>query len=297
MTRLFKFALIGLCSVSLSVLSLKVAAGGGHGSPGGTSSFYSWDMDSNGEADALTDGLLMLRYSFGLRGESLTADAISTNSAMSASEVETHLSMMSSISDIDANAEVDALTDGLLILRYLFGLRNDSLVNGVIGSGATRTSSTDITAYLDSHMPGQAPSDSDNDGVPDAEDAFPNDSSETTDSDNDGVGDNADAFPNDASETADSDNDGVGDNADAFPNDPTETTDSNNNGIGDNADANANAGPQSDYCASPMFHLGMEGETLSQVNLTIENVDSDTVRVSIISADTSAVDELAVEGG
>ena len=47
------------------------------------------------------------------------------------------------------------------------------------------------------------------------------------DSDNDGVGDNADAFPNDPTETVDSDNDGVGDNGnDAFPNDPAETVDS-----------------------------------------------------------------------
>ena len=30
-----------------------------------------------------------------------------------------------------------------------------------------------------------------------------------------------DAFPNDASETLDTDGDGVGDNADAFPNDPS----------------------------------------------------------------------------
>ena len=64
------------------------------------------------------------------------------------------------------------------------------------------------------------PVDSDNDGVNDDEDAFPNDASETADTDNDGVGDNADTFPNDASETADSDNDGVGDNADFAPNDP-----------------------------------------------------------------------------
>jgi len=40
------------------------------------------------------------------------------------------------------------------------------------------------------------------------------------DSDNDGVNDDEDAFPNDASETVDSDNDGVGDNADFAPNDP-----------------------------------------------------------------------------
>ena len=43
--------------------------------------------------------------------------------------------------------------------------------------------------------------DSDGDGVTDSEDAFPNDSSETTDTDGDGVGDNSDAFPNDPTQT------------------------------------------------------------------------------------------------
>jgi len=80
------------------------------------------------------------------------------------------------------------------------------------------------------------PVDSDNDGVPDDQDDFPNDPAETTDTDNDGVGDNADAFDNDPTETTDTDNDGVGDNADAFDNDPTETSDLDNDGIGDNAD-------------------------------------------------------------
>jgi len=59
--------------------------------------------------------------------------------------------------------------------------------------------------------------DSDGDGVPDDQDAFPNDPTETTDTDGDGVGDNGDAFPNDPTETTDSDGDGVGDNGDAFP--------------------------------------------------------------------------------
>ncbi len=81
--------------------------------------------------------------------------------------------------------------------------------------------------------------DSDGDGVPDSQDAFPNDASETVDTDGDGVGDNADAFPADASETVDSDGDGVGDNADAFPNDASETTDTDGDGIGDNADTDA----------------------------------------------------------
>jgi hypothetical protein len=78
--------------------------------------------------------------------------------------------------------------------------------------------------------------DGDGDGVPDADDAFPLDPTETADNDNDGVGDNTDAFPNDASETLDNDNDGVGNNADAFPNDPSETADYDGDGVGDNTD-------------------------------------------------------------
>ena len=85
--------------------------------------------------------------------------------------------------------------------------------------------------------------DSDGDGVLDGQDAFPNDSSETTDSDGDGVGDNADVFPNDGTQTTDTDGDGYGDNptgnnADAFPNDATQTTDSDGDGYGDNPTGN-----------------------------------------------------------
>ncbi|HCL69148.1 MAG TPA: hypothetical protein DIC49_06490, partial [Gammaproteobacteria bacterium] len=91
--------------------------------------------------------------------------------------------------------------------------------------------------------------DSDDDGVPDSEDAFPNDPDESLDSDSDGTGDNSDSFPNDPSESADSDNDGIGNNADPdddndgiedtndqFPEDPSESVDSDGDGIGDNAD-------------------------------------------------------------
>lgn len=64
-------------------------------------------------------------------------------------------------------------------------------------------------------------SDRDRDGVPDDEDAFPDDPSESSDRDNDGVGDNSDVFPDDPTESKDSDGDGLGDNSDPYPNDPT----------------------------------------------------------------------------
>ena len=55
--------------------------------------------------------------------------------------------------DIDGNGTQDALTDGLLILRYSFGLTGDSLISGVVAEDATRTTAEEIEAYLETLMP------------------------------------------------------------------------------------------------------------------------------------------------
>jgi len=55
--------------------------------------------------------------------------------------------------DIDGNDKVDALTDGLLILRYLIGLQGAALVNGVVANDATRTTAEEIEAHLETLMP------------------------------------------------------------------------------------------------------------------------------------------------
>lgn len=80
--------------------------------------------------------------------------------------------------------------------------------------------------------------DSDGDGIPDEEDAFPSNPTEWADTDNDGVGDNSDVFPVDPNEWADTDDDGVGNNSDVFPNDPSEWSDADGDGVGDNKDVN-----------------------------------------------------------
>jgi len=100
--------------------------------------------------------------------------------------------------------------------------------------------------------------DSDGDGMPDIDDAFPNDPNETGDSDKDGVGDNkdqCDTTPKAESGSIngvgcgpserDSDGDGVNDSDDAFPNDGKETQDSDGDGVGDNSDAFPNDGSKS----------------------------------------------------
>ena len=53
-----------------------------------------------------------------------------------------------SILDVDSNGEVDALTDGLLLLRSMFGLTDDVLINGVVSPNASVTDSTAIDSYI-----------------------------------------------------------------------------------------------------------------------------------------------------
>lgn len=50
--------------------------------------------------------------------------------------------------DVDGNGVTDALTDGILLMRYVFGVRGEALIRGVIGPGAARTTSGQIEAYL-----------------------------------------------------------------------------------------------------------------------------------------------------
>jgi len=114
---------------------------------------YLWDVDLNDSLDALTDGLIFLRYTFGFRGSDLTAGAISNNSPLDYIGIEQRLASIGLRGDIDDDEKIDALTDGLLLLRYLFGLRGDSLISDVTSPDASRTSAADIEAYIVSPLP------------------------------------------------------------------------------------------------------------------------------------------------
>jgi|TARA_B110000483_G_scaffold232747_1_gene300719 subtilisin-like proprotein convertase family protein len=120
----------------------------------GTPPAGSLDIDGNSKYDALTDGLLLLRGMFGLDGSTLVTGTIALDATYTAaSDIELRIDNLGDLVDIDGNGQVDALTDGLLILRYLFGLNGDALINGVIASDASRTSAAEIEAYLDALVP------------------------------------------------------------------------------------------------------------------------------------------------
>jgi hypothetical protein len=113
----------------------------------------SWDFDGNGQADALTDGLMMLRYYFGLRGDSVTLSAMATDSPLSSDEVVAEIEAAHDIADIDDDGKVEALTDALMLLRYLFGLEGEMITNQAVGQNANRSSHEAIQAYIEGYMP------------------------------------------------------------------------------------------------------------------------------------------------
>lgn len=120
----------------------------------GTIPSGSLDIDGNEKYDALTDGLLLLKGMFGLDGSALVTGTVASDANYTESvDIESRIETLGELADIDGNGEIDALTDGLLTLRYLFGLQGDTLINGVVAGDAARTTAEEIEAHLETLMP------------------------------------------------------------------------------------------------------------------------------------------------
>ena len=50
--------------------------------------------------------------------------------------------------DVDENLEAQPLTDGLLVIRHLFGFSGESLTSGAVSGEANRDASEAIAGYL-----------------------------------------------------------------------------------------------------------------------------------------------------
>ena len=117
---------------------------------------FSFDVDENLEAQPLTDGLLVIRHLFGFSGDSLTSGAVSGEANRDGSDaIASYLTDADSQLDIDGDGESKPLTDGLLLIRYLFGFSGDSLISGAIGSGAERDTAEEVEAYIEERVPAE----------------------------------------------------------------------------------------------------------------------------------------------
>jgi hypothetical protein len=115
---------------------------------------FSFDVDANNEATALSDGLLVIRHLFGFSGASLTNGAITAEGTRtSAEDISNYLTAAAIELDIDGDGDSKALTDGLLLIRYLFGFSGESLTAGALGEDADRSTASEIEAYIGDRLP------------------------------------------------------------------------------------------------------------------------------------------------
>jgi hypothetical protein len=98
------------------------------------SQFNRLDFDRDGQVDALTDGLVLLRFLFGFIGTAVTDGAVSPDCRQcNPEEILPCLEELRIRFDFDGNLTPDALTDGLLLLRHLFGFQGVSLIQDAVG--------------------------------------------------------------------------------------------------------------------------------------------------------------------
>jgi len=115
---------------------------------------FSLDVDGNGEPEALADGILVTRFLFGFSGQTLTQGAVGEGASRSeAAQVTSFLNDAGDALDVDGNGETEALTDGILLTRFLFGFSGQTLTQGAIGEGASRSSPDAIASHLEQFQP------------------------------------------------------------------------------------------------------------------------------------------------
>lgn len=115
-----------------------------------------FDLDGNGQVDALTDGITLARYLLGLRGEVMVLHSLAPenlrrdNATAITAFIETQLP--SGCYDIDGNQRNDALTDGILLLRYLSDYQDEALTQHALGKQAKRIDAPTINQYLQQQL-------------------------------------------------------------------------------------------------------------------------------------------------
>ena len=94
-----------------------------------------FDVDNDGVVAPLTDGLLVLRHFFGFTGTALTEGALGADATNTTAEmIQAHINDRPDRFDLDGDGLHQPLTDGLLLLRLLFGFTGEALTQGALGN-------------------------------------------------------------------------------------------------------------------------------------------------------------------
>ena len=100
--------------------------------------------------DAATDGMMVLRYLLGYTGTAITANATGSSATRDSAQIAAHLQSVQAVLDVNGDGNTMATADGVLIVRYMLGLRGASLVANIpLGT----LSATDIENRISRLMP------------------------------------------------------------------------------------------------------------------------------------------------
>ena len=93
------------------------------------------DIDASDTAtryNAATDGVMILRYLSGFTGSALTVNATGGTATRSTAQIAAHLATLRPLMNVAGGGGAPlASTDGVLIVRYMIGLRGSALVQGM----------------------------------------------------------------------------------------------------------------------------------------------------------------------
>ena len=107
------------------------------------------DIDGDGRVDALSDGIIIIRRLFGFSGPALVSGTTSQGSTIvDPATVAARVDAIGAGLDVDGDGRSDALTDGILIIRYMFGFRGPALIQSAVSPGAPRATSALIEAHI-----------------------------------------------------------------------------------------------------------------------------------------------------
>lgn len=123
-----------------------------------------YDVDGNGRASGLSDGLIALTSLLDDSGGTLESSYASIRGSgatrTTAAEATDYFALArDAILDIDGNGRASGLTDGLILLTYLLdpsGGTLESSLTQLLGSGATRTTVDALIDRIDDFLPGAA---------------------------------------------------------------------------------------------------------------------------------------------
>jgi hypothetical protein len=144
---------------SCTVVASNVLGDGAPSSSATITAFASLNIDAstaNGSIyDAATDGVMILRYMLGVRGDAISAGVIGATATRDAAQIAAYLDNIKSQLDIDGDGFVNAATDGLLITRHMRGVAtvSSAYILNAFNPAGSRNNEDDITTYLSQMMP------------------------------------------------------------------------------------------------------------------------------------------------